>query len=805
MKEQKTILKRKQLAVAVSMAILTGAITGCSSSSSDPAPAPGTATIVSNGGLGGSITNSRGGYGGHIYLNNNGGSGGVEIRSTGAANTDFTTPAQITADATAAADLGDNPLAVIADLILQVVAMNNGDGYADGTGLFTAGDLYAGDDDVIRASALDGPAVFASDATLAADTYYMRDWESNSRRVYMSTSGVLTAHTVITGISVAEGTTLTLGENNGCSSSVEVTNDIDNSGTITKEMLSEGCSIDLGANRYKASGSIVNAGSEAFERGGMVMINTATGIANNGPINTSGFNEDNDVDELGAVIGDEDGGDGGEIILRAAGYNINSGALDTSGGDGRGAGGDGGEVRMNGAYTENNGALNTTGGSNVSDPAALTFGNGGEGGYVTMNSDYVTNNTADIDTSGGTGSAGGTGNYIQMDNDLVGEVKNAGNLSMNGGVGLEGYGAEGGDLRMMAYGGNLLNSGNVTSIGGNSTDAAGYGAVGGDIYLNGYGGEGDKAPGDIVVSGNINLSGGDATADGTGSGGNGGELSAQLNMNDMVAAQRVSLLGYASVDVNGGDGAEANNSDGGSVNLNASYYENNDQVVFAGSAVNNVPINARGGNSTATVEDNSNDGGDGGQVTISASTSDDVSKLNVTATNTAAIDVSAGNGFGADNTFDSRGGVGGRFNARAYHGADNSGALTMNGGNGGSDGGEGGFVNIDAVVGAANNSGAIASNGGTGYDNGGGGGNVFVFGASGANSGDIGVNGGNATETDDLVESYGGWGGEVGIFGLGLDAPATNTGSVTYSFGTGDINGEDGCLAVGLTFEGNCN
>jgi hypothetical protein len=643
---------------------------------------------------------------------------------------------------------------------------------------------------------------------LAAGTYYLRSWEPNMRHIYLAAGAAASADTEVTGLSVAEGATLTLGNNNGPNNVyVSFANDIDNNGTITKEINGDYGYLNLYPDKYIASGAIVNAGTEDYENAGYVGIYASNGISNSGPINVSGFDEDNDVDGDGVVIGNENGGNGGEIYLDAGGYVLNSGMLDNSGGDGRGSGGYGGYINMYGAYVENTGELASSGGNNVSDP--MVAGNGGYGGSVYMRADYVTNNTAAIDNSGGDGSSGGRGGYITLRNQDVGEVKNAGSLNMNGGAGTDSSGGRGGYLNMDATGGSALSSGDISAIGGNTTEGTSSGGDGGELMFMADGGEfSNAAPGDVVVSGNLAVSGGNATADGSGDGGDAGSIALDLYMNDNVASQRVALLGYASIDANAGDGAYGGEAAGSvpwlsSVDLDADHYETSNNVWFAGSAVNNVPINARGGNSTATDPD-TGDGGAGGEVRIMGSTDEVVKSLNVTATNTADIDLSGGNAVG-DETSNTDGGYGGEFSLSAYHGANNSGAVNGNAGNGGRWGGYGGEATIYSVAGAAVNSGALTFNGSDGGEYGYSGGSVYVFGASATNSADIGVNGGNATETDELVQSYGGWGGEVVISGIGLSAPSTNTGNVSYSGGTGDTDGEEGCLQVGITYEGNCN
>jgi hypothetical protein len=44
----------------------------------------------------------------------------------------------------------------------------------------------------------------------------------------------------------------------------------------------------------------------------------------------------------------------------------------------------------------------------------------------------------------------------------------------------------------------------------------------------------------------------------------------------------------------------------------------------------------------------------------------------------------------------------------------------------------------------------------------------------------------------------------MGVFANTLDGSTTNNGDVNYSGGAGSVNGEEGCLQVGLDFEGVC-
>jgi len=800
--KHQSIFTKKKLVAAVSLAIV-GGISGCSSDSGGGGAAA-VFAFLANGGLGGNMSGGNGGDGGRLYMFNDGATGGVEVRKTGAANTNFTTPVT-----PGTPDLGDNPLAITADTTLTEV--DDDSPVADGAGALAIGENYIGDDDVIRTSVAGGVAVYATDTLLANGTAYMRDSDD---RIAIHDAPLAANHSVVTGLSVAEGAILTLSNNSGCSSRVKVSKDIDNMGTITKEL--NQCSITLQASMY-FGGDIFNAGDEDFENGGGVYIQAGNGIENNGNINTSGFDEENDVN------GDENGGNGGSIRLSAGGFVLNAGMLDSSGGDGTVGmgtnGGNGGEVTLSAAYTENNGAITNRGGAG----SAEVGGQGGDGRYVYIVADYVANNTADIDASGGAGSQGGDGGEVVMANSTAGEVKNAGAINLNGGNAVGSSGGDGGEFGMITYLGSSLNSGDITATGGDTTEASSDGGDGGELIFIADGGDAGSSsqlsdePGDVAVSGNLNVSGGNAAAAGDGNGGDGGEVSLSLhNLSESYSNQRVSLFGYLSIDANGGDGADAGDAvpNGGeiSVTLFADDEENDiTQKQTVGTVLNEVPINAYGGNSTAGDADpvGYGDGGEGGSILVMTSQDNDIQNLNSSARNTGDINVNGGNAFG-DGLMGSRGGDGGEFHLIGFSSAENTGNYSSNGGDGGEYGGDGshysGGFNVESVSGQARNAGDLSMSGANGIRNGGHGGNAIVFGSNAVNAGSITVNGANATRTDPLVgPGYGGDGGEIAIVGGGLNK-ATNSGDLSYTMGTGITrDGDEGCARVDITFEGNCS
>lgn len=846
MQKQQTIFNRKKLVIAVGIAMLGGGLSGCNENDPISPDALGEWSILANGGTGGNVTGA-GGEGGRISLNNMGGAGGAAILQRGKANTTFTTPSEVNPGA---ANLGDNPLNITADTTLDLNYVSQ---YEDGSGTLGTGQLYVGTDGVLRSSLAGGVADYAADTIADAGTYYV-----NSSDLFVS-DGTAAADVAYTGLSVAGGATLTLANTNG-NVSLTFPEDIDNSGTITRATTNPSSSIYLYARNYIASGNIANAGidsADGDEHGGDVGIYTSNSIVNSGGINASGFNDPDS----------DDAGDGGEVTLDSGGYILNSGPVDVSGGDAPGAGGNGGEFAMFSAYSESTGdTIDASGGNNTSDSV---LGSGGDGGEVGVGGYFIAINTSTVNANAGNGNNGGTGGDVFVSNEpgetAVGEVKNAGNININGGAGSDSSGGSAGMLYLSSFGGDALNSGDVSAVGGDTTGDASGAGYGGNVNIMASWGNGPsgEAHGDVEVSGDLNVSGGNAVApEGTGFAGSAGSIRLDgAGYGGIVAIRgfgpsgdndsRVALLGYTSIDANGGDGARGGSAStfiGNSLNVyttaadsadpDSEDYEEGDTY---GSIVNDVPVNARGGNSIA-ADTNMGSGGYGGRVSMSASTDGyfaDPSDLDSDVTNKAAIDVSGGNAVtdllnfypagpggsvwlsaaanagnsgdvtanGGAGGSDSYMGMGGYVTIQGLYGeAGNTAALTLNGGDGMQAGGNGGEVDITAGT-DATNTGVIAANGGTGSYNGGYGGNADIGGGTSTNQADISVNGGNATviDPDDTFTARGGNGGWIDIWGTsGLNA-ATNTGTLSYLFGTGEEDGEEGCATVGLVSEGNCN
>ena len=799
MNKQNTIFKKKELALAVSIAMLGGAMTGCSSDGDSSGPA--SYTISATGGSG-----YRGGNGNGIEIYNNGGTGGVVVSTSGKANTDFTSPI-----IAGTANLGSNPLEITADTTIDDMATLYSPVAGGGVNYVAPGALYVGTDDILYMNdngdsyaGAAGYAGYANDTMVDDNSYYRSTGNTGELYqavgddnvadvaaadiLYMGSYGGLyvtdgyagAADPRISGIYVAANKTLTLGlDNSGSNTYINVNNDIDNRGTITKRNPGDNSVLGLNAHHYLGGGKLNNAGNANRRNGGEVQINALS--ITTGDINVSGYDDNSGMTT----------GNGGSFAGYGGAYVLNNGNIDASGGDVKGAfAGEAGSVHMYAAYVENNGNIDISGGNDTSDGAE--WGAGGHGGTVNLRAGFVTNNTGDIDASGGKGGAGGRGGNVNFSNERTGEVKNAGNINLSGGSADDGDGGYGGSFDMHTHNGDTLNSGNINAAAGSTTDSGSGAGWGGDIEIYttesaSYGGGSTTGTGDVVVSGNLDVSGGDATAD-SGYGGRAGSVDIYNELGygggnsfGGTRDQRVALLGYRAINANGGDGTYAGDgarSYGGvAMYADSSANSTTNEVTF-GSVSNEVAVNAAGGNGST-----SGSSGYGGRVTLAAS----------------GNDYSGYGGYG---------GYGGPValldpvstpDLVGEANVTNSGAINVSGGDGGEFGGWAGDTGLFAYGGMATNSGAVEATGGKGDDFGGRGGDIEIVAANAAtNQAALSVDGGNGA-------LFGGDGGFIAVMAMN-PVNATSSGNITYSFGTGsEANGDEGCAIIGLNQLGSCN
>lgn len=776
------LLRRKKLVIAMSLALAGATLTGCSTDEDDDTPTSGN-IINGNGGLG-SIS-SQGGDGGEFYIEYDEGTAGVELKKEGKASTSFTRPALPTS-----ASLGDNPLLISTDTTIDD-AVTRYNAVTDGTGTLSIGQVYMGTDSVLRTSVAGGFAAYATDTLITDSRYYHSNLLSGLLQaigddatadpapagmlyvtpdsysdIYLSDGDTAIADVSYTGLSIAADSSLTLGDNSGCTARIRFDNDIENKGTITKA--DNNCGLHLSSSNYFGTGNLINAGTADDEDAGSITISANFGINNSGAINTSGFD-----------VVDNDGGSGGNINLNADAYILNTGSMDSTGGDGFGDGGDGGYISFSSpVYLENAGTLNSNGGNNTDPIEAL--GNGGDGGGIYLGAEIVLNNSAssELSSNGGDGDTGGYSGDIELeqDNDL-GAILNAGNISTNGGNGNTNNGGDGGELYLNTEGALIHSSGELSSTGGNSTDS--NGGDGGEVhFFVDYAGEDS---GEIVISGNIDVSGGNSTSN---DGGDGGEVIIWNDgNNNSDYEQRIALLGYSSLEFNGGDAGEGGH--GGGYNDDGIEIRAYDDAPI----VNELAINAKGGNSTDEDE-----AGNGGDIYFYA---------NGDITNSGAINTNSGeDGYDA--------GSGGEIDMYSDEGTvTNNAALSANSTDAISYGSDGGNIDLHSDSGPVINTSTLSANGSSAENYGGNGGYIEMYGVSLSNSSALRVKGGNATATtvegnEEEVEAYGGDGGYINLT-TQLFTPPTNSGSFTYSAGTGEtVNGTEGCAITNFTSQGNC-
>ena len=818
MKKQQSIFRKRELVLAVSVAMFSGVMTGCSSGGDggEAAATPGAYTINTKGGdanaINGDVNGGYGGNGGEVSASIEGGTGGVVISATGKADTTFRSPIPAVNS-----DTGSNPLDVTADTTVEVATLWSTP-IADGASI-VANTSYIGTDGVLRIAASTIVA-YATDAEVSDDSYYTdgnelyvasantgADLATAGTPYTQNSTGILdiygadgdanTADTPYTGISVASGATLTMGLNDGGTARISVSNDIENNGTITT--VDNGTRrgyLTLNAYNYIASGVIDTSGNSTAFHGGYIEIYTAYSIINSGALNSNG-----NLDSL------DNGGNGGSVRLDSNGFIQNSGDINAYGADSTSSyGGTGRSAYMYAAYIENSGNINTNAGDSISTLS------GKSPGQVRLNSELGLNNSGNISATGGNGSNGGSQGYVWLATNAMGTTRNSGNIITNSGDGLTGYAGYNNSISLRASGGDVINSGDISAAGGSgvTSTSSSYGR-GGSIEFRTDSGDGGTAPGNIIVSGNLDTSAGDlsAAAAASGRGGYGGSISMRINMNEgnhPVSDQGISLLGYTDINTNGGNGYNAGR--GGNVELYT--YETMDAASFeykTGPVINEANISTRGGDAIVSTSTTLAYGDYGGNVYMETADQYAFNNSETKVSNSGDIDTSGGNSYNMTSSYYSHSGYISLF---GFHGVDNSGAITANGGNDtatdGGTNGRGGYaqsVNIDAEMGSIVNSGNISNNGGNGEYYGGYSNGVSMYGMTVKNSGDLSSNGGNADAT--LRASYGGNAGDSTLWGLDGFNAVSNSGALSYSGGTGVTEGADGCVIVGMTVVGNCN
>ncbi|MFZ5442260.1 MAG: hypothetical protein ACOZQL_19785 [Myxococcota bacterium] len=392
--------------------------------------------------------------------------------------------------------------------------------------------------------------------------------------------------------------------------------------------------------------------------------------------------------------------------------------------------------------------------------------NGYAGGSIQLSSALTLANRGQLTARGvPTGTRGGRGGEVSLwVGSAFGELRNGGDIDVSGSINTCGEcsGGSGGRVVLSTRSTALINDANLSARGGEGDQ----GGNGGQIQLS-IGGESSRGglPGSMLVSGNLDVSAGSG-----GSGSIGGNIT--LSGNDAMAdGAEIILLGYASLEANGGRGTPGGA--GGDIDVLQTGGGRP-----AGAVLTTADFSARGGETLPSAPSLMM-GGSGGNIQL-ATASVLVSEastwelLRVTGT----LDVSGAQG--------PMGGHSGTVLLRSLRNATLAGTFTARGGTAtGENGGNGGPVEAMALAGdldntanidvsAGNSGGVIASSPGRG-------GRVGLAGFTVSNSGTHRARGGSGNTS-------GGTGGSGGTI-LFASSPGHTTRNTVMAPDGIDVSG----------------
>jgi hypothetical protein len=592
----------------------------------------------------------------------------------------------------------------------------------------------------------------------------------------------------ITGLSIAEGKTLTL-DNGNSTLYLYLPNDLQNNGVITVEeyaVAGATGSVRLYLNNYIGTGDINLAGKVIGQNGGDLRI-YANIVKNDGSINTSGHDGDDTVQ----------GGSAGHIRLQSQTLIENTGSMLAKGGSSTGARTNSGDYVNFSSQRDsvNTGIIDTSSGSGVNEGSTYSAGS------VNLYANNLLLNTGDITADGSdsilndaktAGGRGGQGGYI--------------NFGITGGEG--GEGGQSATYEMPR----LVNTGNVQANGGDSVydgyNAGEGGFIGFDVEESYYGDQIQTAPAVLAVSGNLKAEGGRAitnTDSDDNTGGDGGQIYIS-HASQASSELDTYIVGYASIDASGGNGLLAG--DGGGIEIYSQSNSNEDDAVsFAPASPIDITTNlvANAGtvvySETLTATPNA---GDGGSVYVGIYTEHSSLQKKLTLNLEGDVSVNASNvknGSGDDAGYIAISGpqdimVRSDF---SLNGSNETGTDNYN------EGGEGGYLSISSENDSVNYKGNISATGGAGQNEGGDGGYFMVQSATASKiSGSISLAGGNASATEvEGNDTYGGNGGFLRV--ISNDFNTNLSASYTINPGTGTDAGITGGAFVDFTcIEGQC-
>ena len=712
---------------------------------------------------------AEGGRGGNFYLYREGTGGAIRVSAEASID-----PAAVSGVSIpeVAADSGSNPLVVSSDLTIDV---SNSEP-AVGQVYYFEGSLYI------------------YDGAMTDDEVPQPDLGTEA--------------TVVTGINVAEGATLTFSSSSNTSLSIDFEDDVINSGTITTVNTEADSSFHLviSARVYEGSGDVIQPGS-AFNLYADLVINNGT-ISTKGPTDTS-----------------REGGSG--YIGISGGAISNNGSLISEGFDNpTGTAGYGAPIQLSGFVISNSGSIDASTGVGANESSI-------GGGYVSIQGAYAIANTGSIDVSGEDGVAdadasGGAGGYIGMilapvNIDVVASETEDEELNE---IAQEIIALYGDDVAPF-----ILNIGSLNAEGGAGA-GTGDGGEGGSIGFaieedGGYFGPRIAAeeivieeeaeeeiepapPAHVEITGQLSLNGGSAGVDGY-SGASGGSIYVYQTAS-VESTNDLHISGITEINMNGGNGTTNEGGEGGYLDIETDAYFDGEEELEEGQTLNapnivfDTNINANGGNSTASegsyvygatggyIDIEAYSGSEnGGNVDFNSAVEINSGSVDGTANNVGIyytyFDVEATNDILVSGSINGRGGnvnitpaaessdsyMGG-YGAYIYLESEQgdvtlSSDIDVSGGNSPSDGGEGGGIYVETDSGLIAITGSVTANGGDA--------DITIEGSVGGDSGEIYLNSFLAFDTENLYtiptsfSLNGGAGAEAGeagaIFGWDND------------------------------------
>ena len=588
------------------------ALTACSNRHDTPAGTPQTppqAVVPTLLASGGSSTSGSGGGGGYVYLDTYGGS--VKVLKSGTVDTVITVP-------TYTPNFGADPTAH------AVVSA--------GTTTTVVVDVDDFSGELCMTTSLGSPYLYIGDGNPPCG----------------DTNDIL-----VTGLTVETGATLVLadyGYLGGGYGELWLDNDLVIKGTIRTDA-SSGLYIEASTIDVESSGRIVTSATTTDASAGELYLGYGNGmtkqIINQGTIEAKGLGN----------------GSGGYMYFEPDDLVVNTGTIDASGGDSTvdgSAGGPGGVSGELDVYVDY-GDFYSSGIVRVNGGKGATSGGDNNADFWNWSNNNGDSYSIYIETA------------LYDNTSRNGDIFISGTWEANGGEGTEGMGGYGGYIYLQtnALGRITINADMSAKTGNGAGTGSYWGAYtyGIDIYQNfdtyGNGFTLPATAGKISIAGKYDLRGGSGDL----GGGSAGYLQVYgNNYTADVPGADIELVGFAAMDLNGGEGASGGSASGQAFEI----FTYNTGSYPAGPITNEAKIEAKGGKATLA----GNTGGTGGYVEIQVGGLGDTSEV---ISNTGDIDISGGEGDNGGAAYGS--GAGDALYMAAVH-VTNSGALTANGGTG---------------------------------------------------------------------------------------------------------------------------